>query len=169
MAFARLGDAPQAWRAWCSVSPAHRHGLDAEGDAPGRVPYGLEPYAVAADVYAEAPWAGRGGWSWYTGAAGWLYRAAVESLLGVQRQGSRVRFTPVLPPGWPAVCVTLRWQGRPHRFTLGPDAAAAAAPDAKLLAAGVWVDLAAAGTADDWVVSGIAAAPGPQPREEVAA
>ena len=160
MAFARLGDAQQAWRAWRSVSPAHRHQRDVvdaaagvAGDGPvRRVPYGLEPYAVAGDVYADAPWPGRGGWSWYTGAAGWLYRAAVESLLGMQREGSSVRFTPVLPPGWPSVCVSLRWGGHEHRFHLGPDARVAAGHDAPGIDSGAWVDLATLGAASQWVV-----------------
>jgi cyclic beta-1,2-glucan synthetase len=161
MAFARLGDPTQAWRAWRSVSPAHRHQLDSDAAAPGRVPYGLEPYAVAADVYADAPWPGRGGWSWYTGAAGWLYRAAVESVLGIQRRGSQARFAPTLPPDWPSVCVTLHWAGRALRFHLGPDAAAAAAPGTLVLDAGEWVDLAAPGAARDWVVRLPAAPPLP--------
>ncbi len=176
MAFAQLGDAEKAWRAWCSVSPAHRHQHDVQQPpmpdlngpaAARRVPYGLEPYAVAGDVYAEAPWAGRGGWSWYTGAAGWLYRAAVESLLGLQRQGSNVRFSPVLPPHWPSVCVSLRWAGCEHRFHLGPAAAAAAATAAAtsaasaaategpagVLQAGDWLDLQTLNGDSRWVLA----------------
>jgi cyclic beta-1,2-glucan synthetase len=161
MAFAQAGDAASAWRAWRSVSPAHRHQLDAEPAANGRVRYGLEPYAVAGDVYADAPWPGRGGWSWYTGAAGWQYRAAVESLLGLQRQGSRVRFTPVLPPGWPAVCVTLRWAGLAHHFHLGPEAEAAAGTGAHALAGGAFIDLHGLAAAGSWFV---VAAPGTSQR-----
>jgi len=172
MAFARLGDAQQAWRAWRSVSPAHRHQRDvvdaaagvAGASQPQRVPYGLEPYAVAGDVYADAPWPGRGGWSWYTGAAGWLYRAAVESLLGMQRDGSRVRFMPVLPPGWPSVCVSLRWGGHDHRFHLGPDARNAAVEGTPLLDNGAWIDLATLAAPSHWVVLG---ASGPGQRSAV--
>ena len=165
MAFARLGDGQQAWRAWRSVSPAHRHQRDvvdaaagvpsqAGGGPPRRVPYGLEPYAVAGDVYADGPWPGRGGWSWYTGAAGWLYRAAVESLLGMQREGSRVRFMPVLPPDWPSACVSLRWGGHEHRFHLGPDARTAAGEATPLLENGAWIDLATLNAPGRWVVLG---------------
>ncbi len=157
MAFAQLGGAQQAWRAWCSVSPAHRHQRDVLDAAagvvhPSRVPYGLEPYAVAGDVYADQPWPGRGGWSWYTGAAGWLYRAAVESLLGVQRAGSRVRFMPVLPPEWPSVCVSLRWGSYDHHFQLGPAARAAAGDGTPAIATGEWIDLAPLATPGCWVV-----------------
>ncbi|MBU2428692.1 MAG: hypothetical protein KKA56_17600 [Gammaproteobacteria bacterium] len=63
--------------------------------------YQVEPYVVAADVYSVAPHQGRGGWTWYTGAAGWMYRAAIEGLLGIRREGNTLRITPCLPPEWP--------------------------------------------------------------------
>ncbi len=87
--------AERVWRDFRWISPAHR----AQDPVHGAV-YGLEPYAVAGDVYSHAPWAGRGGWSWYTGAAGWLHRAAVESLFGLDVQAERLRLIPCLPPGW---------------------------------------------------------------------
>jgi cyclic beta-1,2-glucan synthetase len=61
----------------------------------------VEPYVVAADVYSVAPHAGRGGWTWYTGAAGWMYRAGVEGLLGIRREGAFLVFDPRLAPDWP--------------------------------------------------------------------
>jgi cellobiose phosphorylase len=63
--------------------------------------YMVEPYVVAADVYAVPPHAGRGGWTWYTGSAGWMYRLLTESLLGITRQGDRLRVAPRLPAHWP--------------------------------------------------------------------
>jgi cyclic beta-1,2-glucan synthetase len=63
--------------------------------------YQVEPYVVAADVYSVAPHQGRGGWTWYTGAAGWMYRAAIEGLLGIRRQGESLVIKPCLPPEWP--------------------------------------------------------------------
>lgn len=63
--------------------------------------YQVEPYVVAADVYSVAPHQGRGGWTWYTGAAGWMYRAAIEGLLGIRRQGNQLLIKPCLPPDWP--------------------------------------------------------------------
>jgi cyclic beta-1,2-glucan synthetase len=74
--------------------------------------YGLEPYAVAADVYSQPPYTGRGGWSWYTGAAGWLHRGAVESILGLHIQGKELWLTPCLPLHWPRADITLRRDGR---------------------------------------------------------
>ncbi|OBP14530.1 glycosyl transferase [Rheinheimera sp. SA_1] len=63
--------------------------------------YQVEPYVVAADVYSVAPHQGRGGWTWYTGAAGWMYRSAIEGLLGIRRQGDSLWVKPCLPPQWP--------------------------------------------------------------------
>jgi cyclic beta-1,2-glucan glucanotransferase len=65
---------------------------------------------VAADVYALAPHTGRGGWSWYTGSAGWMYRLIVESLLGVTREKDRLRFTPCLPADWTAFTMRYRYR-----------------------------------------------------------
>jgi cellobiose phosphorylase len=62
--------------------------------------YKVEPYVVAADVYAFAPHTGRGGWTWYTGAAAWMYRLIVEYLLGVKREGDKLSFAPCLPAQW---------------------------------------------------------------------
>jgi cellobiose phosphorylase len=62
--------------------------------------YKVEPYVVAADVYAVAPHTGRGGWTWYTGSAGWLYRLTVESLLGLKLEVDKLRFAPCLPSDW---------------------------------------------------------------------
>ena len=62
--------------------------------------YKVEPYVVAADVYAVAPHTGRGGWTWYTGSAGWLYRLILESLLGLKLEAGKLRFAPCLPADW---------------------------------------------------------------------
>lgn len=104
MASAKLGQAERAWAAFTAISPAHR---GAHGAA-----YGLEPFAVAGDIEAAAPHAGRGGWSWYTGAAGWLLRAAVESLCGVKLADGLLRVQPCLPPHWPEARLRLVHQGR---------------------------------------------------------
>ena len=74
--------------------------IERASTAEGVAAYKIEPYVVAADVYAVAPHAGRGGWSWYTGSAGWMYRLILESLLGVSREKDRLRFAPCLPVEW---------------------------------------------------------------------
>ena len=95
MAFAKLGDSARAWEVLNMINPVN-HASSAEAVAI----YKAEPYVVAADVYAVAPHTGRGGWSWYTGSAGWLYRLMLESLLGLVRAGNRLRITPCMPHAW---------------------------------------------------------------------
>jgi cellobiose phosphorylase len=70
----------------------------------------VEPYVVAADVYAHAPHTGRGGWTWYTGSAGWMYRLVVESLLGLKLEVDRLRFAPCLPPEWNEFSLRYRYR-----------------------------------------------------------
>ena len=88
------------------INPIHR-----SYDRGGVTRYRVEPYAVAADIYSAPAHAGRGGWSWYTGAAGWMYRVTIESLLGIRREGQWLRIEPCVPTGWPAYKVTLRIEG----------------------------------------------------------
>ncbi|MDM0114277.1 glucoamylase family protein [Variovorax sp. J22R133] len=107
MAQALQGDVHTAWESFKGLSPAHR------AAHPQRRPvYELEPYVMPGDTYGAAPYVGRGGWSWYTGSAAWLQRAAIETLLGLQVQGHRLRLTPRVPPEWPGFEIALRLQGR---------------------------------------------------------
>jgi cyclic beta-1,2-glucan synthetase len=69
--------------------------------------YKVEPYVVAADVYATAPHEGRGGWTWYTGAAGWMQRAGVEGLAGLTRRGAVLLLDPCFPRAWPRLDLTV--------------------------------------------------------------
>ena len=104
MAFAALGDAKRAWELIALLNPVN-HADDA-----GRVAtYKVEPYVVAGDVYAFAPHAGRGGWTWYTGSAGWMYQLVVESLLGLQKSGNQLRVYPLLPKTWTALKMNYRF------------------------------------------------------------
>jgi cellobiose phosphorylase len=109
MAFAALGDAPRAWWLMDLINPLH-HGRTAQEVAV----YKVEPYVVAADVYSAAPHTGRGGWSWYTGSAGWMYRLIVESLLGLQLEidndGARLCVRPCMPADWPGFSVAYRFR-----------------------------------------------------------
>ena len=113
MAAARLQQPERAWRLWTAISPAHRW-LDAKlGPA-----YGGEPYVVAGDICSAAPWQGRCGWSWYTGASGWLWRAGVESLCGLDIGPDSLRFDPCLPPHWDRVELRILHAGQRLRFVL---------------------------------------------------
>jgi cellobiose phosphorylase len=105
MAFAALGDSKRAWTLANMINP-----LNHARDAAGVATYKVEPYVVTADVYSVAPHVGRGGWSWYTGSAGWMYRLIVESLLGLRREVNSLHFAPCLPAEW----ITFKLRYRYH-------------------------------------------------------
>ena len=105
MAFAALGDNARAWELTSMINPLN-HARTKEAVAT----YKVEPYVIAADVYALAPHTGRGGWTWYTGSAGWMYRLVVESLLGLNLDAGRLRFAPCLPDGWNEFSVRYRFR-----------------------------------------------------------
>jgi cyclic beta-1,2-glucan synthetase len=105
MAFAALGDSQRAWELLAIINPVN-HAKSPEEIAT----YKVEPYVVAADVYALSPHTGRGGWTWYTGSAGWLYRLIVESLLGLRLEVDKLRFAPCLPADWEAFKVHYRYR-----------------------------------------------------------
>lgn len=103
MAFARSGNTERAWQLWSLINPIN-HGLTP--DAIER--YKVEPYVMTADIYSVAPHTGRGGWSWYTGSAGWAYRLVIETLLGIERHGDAITVHPLLPKSWPSVSLVYR-------------------------------------------------------------
>jgi cyclic beta-1,2-glucan synthetase len=80
--------------------------------------YRAEPYAVAADVYAHPQHVGRGGWTWYTGSSGWMYQAAVQALLGLQRRGDTICFTPCVPAVWPGYQIDWTIDGTRYRIVV---------------------------------------------------
>ena len=94
-AWAILGEGDRAGALFDLLNPIH-HSDTAEGVARYRV----EPYVLCADVYSHAPWTGRGGWTWYSGSAAWLYRAGLEAVLGFQLRGNRLRIDPCIPKNW---------------------------------------------------------------------
>lgn len=103
-ALAGLGRGGEAHALWQMLSPI------AHTDTPeGVAKYKVEPYVVAADVYGMPPHVGRGGWTWYTGSASWLYRAALETLLGFTKRGNELTFDPRIPAGWPAFEIEYRY------------------------------------------------------------
>jgi cyclic beta-1,2-glucan synthetase len=105
MAFAELGDTRRAWELWNLINPL------AHGASPAAIEiYKVEPYVAAADVYAVSPHVGRGGWTWYTGSAAWMYRLILESLLGLRLEGDRLRIEPCLPADWMDFTVHYRYR-----------------------------------------------------------
>ena len=107
IAQAQAGHADTAYRYFTYLSPAHRAANSTWGAA-----YAIEPYVMAGDVYTEAPYVGRGGWSWYTGSAAWMHRAAIENLFGMRQRGDEISFVPCLPSHWEQAELTLRRDGR---------------------------------------------------------
>ena len=105
MAFAAMGDGQRAWELTTIINPAN-HANSPESIAR----YKVEPYVMAADVYGEPPHIGRGGWTWYTGSAGWMYRLIVESLLGLQLETNLLHIAPVLPAHWDALKIHYRYR-----------------------------------------------------------
>ena len=137
------GDDP--YRYFTYLSPAHRASHPSRGAV-----YGIEPYAMAGDVYTQPPYVGRGGWSWYTGAAAWMHRAAIESIFGLQLGASDLTFNPCLPSHWLRAELTLvRGERTMHfilmRANLGDALQATTALGAQALRPGQalrWLDLA---------------------------
>jgi cellobiose phosphorylase len=80
--------------------------------------YKVEPYVVAADVYALSPHTGRGGWTWYTGSAGWMYRFILESLMGLKLEVDRLSFAPCLPADWESFKVHYRYRETLYHITI---------------------------------------------------
>ena len=116
MAFAELGDSRRAWELFAMINPVN-HAKSAAAVAT----YKVEPYVMAADVYAAAPHTGRGGWTWYTGSAGWMYRLAVESLLGLRLEGDKLRLAPCLPASWPGFKLRYRYRDTVYRIAVVRD------------------------------------------------
>ncbi|MGC1333456.1 GH36-type glycosyl hydrolase domain-containing protein, partial [Pseudomonas sp.] len=118
MAFAALGDGEKAWELMRLINPVR------QGSTGLIETYKVEPYVMAADVYAAPPHAGRGGWTWYTGSAGWMYRLIVESLLGLHREGTTLRLRPLLPPEWPGYTLDYRFGGSHYQISVSRGSAA---------------------------------------------
>jgi len=113
MAFAALKDRKRAWELYSMINPIN-HAISATGIDTYRV----EPYVMAADVYAVSPHTGRGGWTWYTGSAGWMYRLIVESLLGITLDVNKLRIAPCLPHDWSEFKVHYRYRETVHHITV---------------------------------------------------
>ena len=111
MAFAARGDSARAWELLTMINPINHTRTPA-----ALAVYKTEPYVLAADVYAVAPHSGRGGWSWYTGSASWLYRLMVESLLGFAVHAGRLHIRPCLPAAWPGFTLDYRYRETLHHI-----------------------------------------------------
>ena len=105
IAFATLGEGDKAHGLFSMLNPIEHAKTRGNADR-----YRVEPYVVAADVYGEHAHVGRGGWTWYTGSAGWMYRAGLEWLLGFRVRGSLLQLDPCIPRAWPGFEVTFKYR-----------------------------------------------------------
>ncbi|MBO9135556.1 protein ndvB [Rhizobium sp. B230/85] len=113
LALAEMGRGDDAWRCFNLLNPVN-HALDkAASDQ-----YRVEPYVVAADIYGEGQLAGRGGWSWYTGSAGWMYRVAIEGLLGIRVANGHLHVKPALPSAWDGFTAELDLSDTKYRISV---------------------------------------------------
>jgi cyclic beta-1,2-glucan synthetase len=113
MAFARQGDGDKAVRLLRMLNPVE-HARD-EKDCER---YKVEPYVIPGDVYSLANHVGRGGWTWYTGAAAWTYRVWLEEVLGFQRRGDTLKINPVIPKDWPGFRLQYRCENTVYRIAV---------------------------------------------------
>jgi cyclic beta-1,2-glucan synthetase len=117
LAFAKLGQGDKAHALFSLLNPINHARTRAEVHR-----YKVEPYVIAADVYARAPHIGRGGWTWYTGSAGWMQRAGIESILGVRVLAGVLYLNPCIPKDWPGFEVSLRYGDASYIITVSnPD------------------------------------------------
>jgi cyclic beta-1,2-glucan synthetase len=142
LAFAALGDGDKAAELFSMLNPINHARTRA-----GIHRYKIEPYVMAGDVYAEPGHLGRGGWSWYTGSAGWMYRAGVEWILGVRLRGAVLSIDPAIPRVWPSYEITLRHRAAQYKITVeNPHGATRGVAQAEL--DGVPVPVTATGAAE---------------------
>ena len=113
MAFAALSEGDKAADLFSLLNPINHARTRSDVHR-----YKVEPYAVAADIYAGAPHIGRGGWTWYTGSAGWMQRAGVESILGLRIRGVFLHLDPCIPKGWATFEMTVRRQSARYEITV---------------------------------------------------
>jgi cyclic beta-1,2-glucan synthetase len=113
LAFAALGDGDRAGELFSVLNPINHASTRA-----GVHKYKVEPYVMAADVYAEPPHVGRGGWTWYTGSAGWMYQAGVEWILGFRLRGTTLQLDPCIPRAWPGYEIDFRYHSATYEIVV---------------------------------------------------
>ncbi|MDT8306894.1 MAG: hypothetical protein RRC07_13250, partial [Anaerolineae bacterium] len=112
-AFAELGESDYAEFLFRLTNPIYRSATEA-----GAAHYKVEPYVIVADVYGVPPHRGRGGWTWYTGSSGWMYRLGLEGILGLRREGNALRLQPRIPAHWPAYQIRYRFGPSLYEITV---------------------------------------------------
>ena len=113
IALAILGDGDQAHDLFAMLNPINHAGTRA-----AIYRYKVEPYVLSADIYANPQHIGRGGWTWYTGSAGWMYRAGIESILGFRLRGASLLIDPCIPKAWPSFEIAFRYHGTRYEIAV---------------------------------------------------
>ena len=113
MAFAELGECSRAWEVLNIINPINHARSPEDAEI-----YKVEPYVVASDIYAVFPHVGRGGWTWLSGSAAWLYRMIIESLLGLSLQNGKLRFSPCLPADWKEFKMSYRYRDTSYKIVI---------------------------------------------------
>ncbi len=112
-AFALMGDGDKAWKLYNLINPINHTRTPIECST-----YKVEPYVMAADVYAVSPHEGRGGWTWYTGAAGWMYKVGIEYILGLKISGDTIKVDPCIPKDWPEFNIHYKYKDTLYDITV---------------------------------------------------
>jgi cyclic beta-1,2-glucan synthetase len=113
IAFAALGQGDKSAELFSLMNPINRTSTRADLQR-----YKAEPYVVAADIYSVAPHVGRGGWTWYTGSAGWLYRVGIEAILGFRLQGAVLWLAPCIPKAWPRFEIIFKYRSARYEIAV---------------------------------------------------
>ena len=113
MAYAMQGDAERAWELFAMLNPINHASTPEQVNI-----YKVEPYVMSADIYAAAPHTGRGGWTWYTGASGWMYRLTLETLLGVTVEDNQLRIAPCVPAHWQNYKINYRYRDTIYHISI---------------------------------------------------
>jgi cyclic beta-1,2-glucan synthetase len=148
-AYAMLGDKKRAWELFTMLNPVNHARQRDEAEL-----YKVEPYVMCADIYAAPPHTGRGGWTWYTGAAGLMYRLSVETLLGLQLEVDRLRMTPCIPDHWESYKIHYRYRETFYHITV-KNSGENSEQASRVLIDGVWLS----GTSTDGTAQGQAIIP----------
>ena len=112
MAFAKLKD-QRAWELFSLINPVNLGKTEKKIER-----YKVEPYVISADIYGVAPHEGRGGWSWYTGSAAWMYQFIIESLLGLRRKAEKLYFDPCVPENWNSFRIDYKYENTLYRISV---------------------------------------------------
>jgi cellobiose phosphorylase len=116
MAFAMQNDCERAWELFAMLNP-----INHASTADQVTTYQVEPYVMCADIYANVQHTGRGGWTWYTGAAGWMYRLTLETLLGITIEGNQLHIKPCVPANWQSYKIHYRYRDTNYHITIHSD------------------------------------------------